>query len=440
MVKLYINDILIENPPKIDIIETQLQFAQNANQESTSIQMEIPNMSNKEVKNVYMNNKGVITKTSCWRMIYLLCHYSSYVILNDKLTEEQLDSYMKYMTEDSIMAHKSIILKSIGCPHPIIYNYQQGYPELHYAKVCIPKKYYPIIPYIDMYCPTYEQYIPVPEYDEIINGRLNMTSHPFGYNKSMTVITKFDKDSIKPNIYIDCDVSMNIESWPNPKLFSTWTIGLHCKSMDKLFQNCPYEPHIYKWNVSYINQINYLFENAKVRDLSMLSFDNCKDGFYSFANSTITHSPRFERIKELIRMFENCYYLTDISLINPQNIKCLLHAFSGCYNLKSAFNNCGSVKINTIEGVFSGCCNLESAFNNTTFICSMRPSDAFENCISLRDVFNNCGDINFKYWHTIFINCIALKKINNTRLVSNSSSLLWKNCPNFKSYDVLCRY
>jgi len=362
----------------------------------------IPNVPYKDIGQLYIANAGRISSISPDLMIYLLIKYPEYVIIPNTLTPKQLMAYVKYMDDEICPFHYELIKNSIGS----ILSYSE---ERDIVLSCDPK-YYSLVRKLPLSIRINDI-----DYDvkikEIHGKRVIIENHPYGYDGKMKIITyeSMLANELKHgnfyNLYINCDIyNITIKKWPEPSAFATWKIGPCCTILSGLFKNCPYEPHIYSWNVSHIIEISDLFKRSAVRDLSMMSFDKCEIGTKAFYYSDIEKLPKFNSLCGINEMCSHCFKLKDIRSLNTELISDMDFAFEST-PIKKAFNNRKFTRLISAYKTFEKCPNLKSAFNNC-YVNTLYPMatfvKTFYKCPNLKSVFNYCPKLSIDYSKDIF--------------------------------------
>lgn len=443
-----------------DLFKQQYDFMEGKNADE-DLEIKIDGKSDNDVIMTYVANRGCIvddwTIFNADVMIQIMIKYPQFVIVDrSKLPEYELDIYAKYATAHSVMAHQDLLHRSLG--RVITYkNFK--------ATIECPDKWLPIVKhFVEMFCLDTCTYIDIPKGSYIKGNELILSEYPYGYKEGMKVIEndKQMKEALRNdcmNIYLnyDCDISIKsvVYEWPDAEVFATWVIGHKCKKLCSLFKNCPYEPHIYDWDMRHITDISYLFAGAQVHDLSMLNCSSVTVGKCAFDSSSIEKAPYFDKIEYAHHMFQSTN-IRNVCMINPRYVIQLIATFDGCNNLKHGFANCDFPKLESCYKCFYCCLSLKTAFIKCRFSSLETMVCCFSGCISLVNAVDNCGLPKCKHFSNtcfnniklesafnnclfnrdyvdlmrILFNCISLKKVfeNAGTLRIRDDSIILRNC------------
>lgn len=458
--KVHVNDI------GATIVKKMHGFAKRTNTDQ-DLKMELPDKGDIKIAKTYIANNGTLNEDNDI-MIDLFIKYPEYVSVGniELFSEKVLDKYIEH-TEGIDNDHYDLLVSSIKhydkCDHIMMTQYGKLY-------VLCSAKYYKIIPYLQtIYDSVRDEMVPMPPYDVHNDTELELRKPFTVYAKSADDLSKIFDNGITENICIDGDIGAPIFKLAkgkvilNPEDFATWTIGKNCTSFKNLFEDAPFEPHIYNWDTSGIKSIYKAFHFAKVRDLSMMSFPSVIECTNVFRFSTIEYPPKFPNATEFVNTFVSCEKLQVISkeTINPDVVeeihslctKCYqLHTldFDGCtfkkltilcigddcYALKSAFNNCIFDACERLRCTFSQFYSLEHAFNGCVFKRLFVILDTFRKCTALKSAFNNCQFCYDLICDNTFDTCINLQSIfNECNLIVLVKKTLCYNCINFDLSD-----
>lgn len=293
------------------------------------------------IAEIYIANKYELNSRSGDCMIQIAIKYHRYVHVPDGFlfTDKQMDIYMKYATRDSIITHHETIMDSIKNIEGV--SYLVEYDTINKKII---KKY---SNKFDSFMKRVLKLTPDVDFSQGEPGILKIhVVHSYGYYSGMRkvstedefkkILEQCEESGQEPrDLYINCNIDvklLDIISIGNisPEVFANWRIGPKCLSISHLFEDYPYEPHIYNWIVSEILWMHGTFKSNGVRDLSMLNFGLCCHAIETFMNSTIEKAPKFCALVCASDMFDGCSKLCDVSKVETEILVDRTRIFKGC--------------------------------------------------------------------------------------------------------------
>jgi len=228
------------------------------------------------------------------------------------------------------------------------------------------------------------------------------------------------------------------------------------KSMSSMFYNInklksiTFYPNI---NTKIITNMSQMFQGCySLTSINLINFNaqNVEDMSYMFNNCTSLSSINLsnlntQNVKDMYKMFYNCTSLSSINLtyFNTQNVEDMSWMFSNCVSLSSinlsAFN---PQNVKDMSWMFSNCVSLSSIYFsnfNTQYVEDM--AGIFYNCHSLSsiNIVSNFNTQKVKDMSYMFYNCTSLSSINlsnfNTQNVEDMS-WMFCNCASLSSINL----